>query len=495
MNDVKNMYRPARKMEELGKIVIFHKTLRLRIISRAIDMVYLSLTAGQPWLKKTAIVGGSVASLLTLWLIGGNLLAAQREKTTQKDWTELTKRFPAKASNTSAKELDRLVAKLGLPPLIVQEGAFLTASLHPAEDKKLRNFAEYLKEQIAKPNHSIDTPTPDLQQYYDKRVESIAAIRQYLLKETSPQWEQKELKRYLSANEITSYLNLVYLNNLLTFDALQNIRKGQSQTAYDSMKASWKLSQSLYDRPDSISHLVAKITETSRIGVLRKIDRLPRGWQTELKSANAGKQFLKALELNSFKISELYLQNFPRWNDPLEGATGYPLGGKGSDSISARSSQFLLNPYFRFAALDYQANIQPVLTGLPTKSLCTFAPEAIAEINNASASWWNPMRWHSNTYENMTPEMMQYWLIIKQPDIHWELTEKLQQVKQIARQTGKLPQQIPGFESSAVCPELRWTYRPAGQGEAEIALEKTPVWLNQDGKGLPLQFKVQNLRP
>jgi hypothetical protein len=457
-------------------------------------MDWLSRTAGQPWLKKTAIAGGSVASLLTLWLIGGNLLAAQREKTTQKAWTEFTQEFPEKSSNASAKELDRLVAKLGLPPLVVQEGSFLTASLHPAEEKKFRNFAEYLNEQIAKPNNSIDAPTPDLKQYYDKRIETIAAMRQYLLRETSPQWEQKEPKRYLSTNQITSYVNLIYFNHLLTFDALQNIGEGQSQTAYDSMKASWKLSQSLYDRPDSISHLVAKITETYRIGVLRKIDGLPSEWQTELKSANAGKQLLKALKLDSFQISELYLQNFSRWNDPFEGAVGYPLAGKGSDSISARSSQFLLNPYFRFAALDYQANIQPVLTKLPTKSLCAFSPEAIAETNNASASWWNPMRWHSNTYENMTSVMMNYWLIVKQPDIHWELTEKLQQVKQIARQTGKLPRQIPGFEPSSLCPELRWTYRLSGQGEAEIALEKNPSWLRQDSIGLPLQFKVRNLR-
>lgn len=64
------------------------------------------------------------------------------------------------------------------------------------------------------------------------------------------------------------------------------------------------------------------------------------------------------------------------------------------------------------------------------------------------------MRWHSNTYEHMTSKFMHPWLVIKEQDIHWELTEKIQQVNQIARRTGQLPQQIPGFESSSICPEF-----------------------------------------
>jgi hypothetical protein len=73
------------------------------------------------------------------------------------------------------------------------------------------------------------------------------------------------------------------------------------------------------------------------------------------------------------------------------------------------------------------------------------------------------------------------------------ITEKIQQVKQIARQTGKLPDSIPGFASSSICPEFRWTYRALEKGDVDITLEKIPSWFMQNRKDLPIQFQLKNL--
>jgi hypothetical protein len=454
-------------------------------------MYSLRQATGQPWIKKTAIAGSSIAGLLTLWLVGGNLWAAQREQSTQKNWIAFKQKFPAKSANTSAQTLEKLATKLGLPALVIPPSSTADDTM-PKNHRQFEQFSTYNKTQIFRPDSTIDSPPEPLKAYYDAQAENIAAIRQYLLQEAIPQWEQLELKTDLASEVLPSFGNLIYLNHLLIFDALQNVRGKQPQAAYDSLKASMRLSKSFYQSPTLIHQLVALITATDRMGVLRKMDGLPSKWLTELKAPDAKQQFLNVLKHESFLTSDLYLRNFSRWNDPVLGNDGHSFTGTVSNSLSARSGQFLLNPYFRFAALDYQEKIQPILKSLPTQNVCAFDDTKISQTAESSGSWWNPVRWHSNTYENVTPNFMQLWLRLNQHEIQWEFTEKLQSLKQVVRETGKIPQVTPGFASSSICPESRWTHKASGKDKINVTLEKIPTWWKHDYKGLPIQFELKN---
>lgn len=453
-------------------------------------MYSLRQATGQPWIKKTAIAGSSIAGLLTLWLVGGNLWAAQREQSTQKNWIAFKQQFPVKSANTSAQKLDQLATKLGLPSLVIQPPFTTAADTVPKSYRQFEQFSTYNSAQISKPNNTIDSPPVPLQEYYDSQSENIAAIRQYLLQEINPKWEQRELKTDLASEVLPSFVNLLYLNHLLIFDALQNVRRKQPQAAYDALKASMKLSKSFYQSPELIHQLVALITATDRMGVLRKMDGLPSKWLTELKAPDAKQQFLNVLKHESFLTSDLYLRNFSRWNEPDTGFSGYP--AQLGDSLFSQGGQFLLNPYFRFAAVDYQEKIQPILKSLPTQNVCALDDPKISKIAESTASWWNPMRWHSNTYENVTPNFMQLWLRINQHEIQWEFTEKLQFLKQVVRETGKIPKITPGFASSSICPESRWTHKPSGKDKINVTLEKIPTWWDHNHKGLPIQFELKN---
>jgi hypothetical protein len=446
---------------------------------------------GQSWLRSTAIVGSSIAGLLTLWLLGGNFWAAQREQKTQKNWIAFKQQFSAKSANTSAKTLDQLATKLGLPALVIPPSSVVADTMPKKHGQFFEDFATYNKTQISKPNNTIDNPPAPLQKHYDSQAENVAAIRQYLLQEAIPQWEQLELKTGLTSETLPSFINLIYLDHLLIFDALQNVRRNQPQAAYGALNASMRLSKSFYQSPELLPHLVAMITATSRMGVLRKMDSLPSKWLTELKSPDAKPQFLNALKLSSFLTSDLYLRNFLRWNDPEALFFGYPPSGRISNSLSARSGQFLLNPYFRFAAVDYQEKIQPILQSLPNQNVCALDDTKITQIKESIGSWWNPIRWHSHTHILMMPSFIESWLQLNQYEIQWEFTEKVQALKQVVRETGNLPQSIPEFSASEICTDLRWTYQPMEKDTINVTLEKTPTWWKHDPEGLPIKFELE----
>jgi hypothetical protein len=433
--------------------------------------------------KKIAIAAGFTMGLLALWLLGGNFLAAQQEKTTRKTWAALVAKFPAKSANASAQKLDRLAAKLSLSPLYSDK-------VPPSADANrpiLEQLFDYNKQQVARPNALIDEPPAELQRYYVQHATNLAEIRNTLLQEASPAWDQPHLDHYFS-NPYPAYWNLLQLHQIFIFEALQHTRQRNSTAAYQSLKAAWKLSQSLHDRPDMFANVVATETANARMGVLRKLKDLPPQWSTELDIGNAPQAFLNSMQISSFLFSETYLRHFLQWNDPLGmGNGGYPLAGTPSHSTLVTSGEFLLNPYFRFAALDYQAKLQPLREELAVTNVCNLTQEEIDQLGDRTATWWSPAGWHQNSRQYITPELLKSWLQRNEQVLHWELTQKVQQLNQVVKATGSLPQTIPGFDNSELCPQLIWTYQPSGNGEVTVTLENPPVWITEFF--LPLRFQ------
>ncbi|MGD1701272.1 hypothetical protein [Dapis sp. BLCC M229] len=141
---------------------------------------------------------------------------------------------------------------------------------------------------------------------------------------------------------------------------------------------------------------------------------------------------------------------------------------------------FLINnplskPYLRFSAIDYYRKMNQGLEQLPTINICL--PKETSTINLAG---WNLF------YEYISPTS---WtnqdLKAAKRMLELEFTQKILQVKKLAKQQGKWPDSFPNLDSK-FCSDRQYIYQVTEDGTMTISLEKQPEWAKD--RDLPLTY-------
>lgn len=389
----------------------------------------------------------AIASILLIWVTLGNLIAHQAEQPIIAAKADFLDRFPNTEKNAAARKVDELFVSL--------------QSNYPIEklDKIRWLVADYINPYFTRPSDApIEAPPQALQDYLKAKSSTFNDLRQLLLANEAPVWGTSDLLRQLEGDFMSPDNSFEYVTKmkLLFIDTLNHIRLGEDKQALEGVEASWKLIQSLSDRPTLLVQLVSLINSNSLMALMRRLDRVPPGWRQRIVDLDYLKTILTALQLETFGKYEL-IRNFPNYTFLLL-----------SPSFSSLI-QPLRQPYLTLTAVDFWQSMTLTLERLFKQDICQSPPETA----NFTPS--------SSDIFDILPLLRRQWFKAAKHAIHWEFTQKILQLKEVATQTGKYPQSLTGLETSSVCQDLRYTYRVSANGdEMNIAIANMPKWLMGD---------------
>lgn len=422
-----------------------------------------------------------------LVIAGLNVIAEQQEKPLNQAKSEFIARFPKTEANNSAWKLRELSAKLGIYSLM---GTKESTQRFPTSEKdknaydKIQNaLSYYLQAQLEKPNNQIDVPSEKLRRYLTSNAANLAAIRTHVINSEIPHWEIDIENNLQPTKPLPSFLSLINFHKIFLLDALEKSRLGKNKEALDMLEVSWKLNQSVRERPEFIAQLIAIMIDRQQVGVLRKIPGLPTHWQERLRhiiTQGYRQSFWISLEAEVWMNSEgikRYGLFFPS------------LDGTDSQLVWSKVLKPLTQPYDRFSAIDYAQKTRTAIAKLSKQDFCSLDPNSTNQQLQTSFAGWNylaPIAASSLLNQRRKVDK----LVI---DI--ELTQKILQVKEIASKTGSVPKQISGIESST-CGNSKWSYKISPDGTMSISLLNQPSWLKEKYRSnnslkLPLTYSAK----
>ncbi|MBP0018832.1 MAG: hypothetical protein J7647_14950 [Cyanobacteria bacterium SBLK] len=438
----------------------------------------------------------SCAVLLAIWVVGGNWLADRQAKEIEEAIAQLQARYPNRDTNDSALKLQALTARLGLFPVAIdtRTSAYFKAypPFTPSEEesrewKNIRSELErYLNEQLFQNKETIEPPPESLQRYLQNNARDLEAIQNHILSHEPPQWYQnitlwlEDDRRVLSS----TFLGLITLQHIFALDMLEKERSGNTEAAWKTLEASWKLNTSLESRYNLLSPLSTIIAGKYQLGVMRKLDRLPSQWQKRLGERDIQKSMFEALE-----TKHLYdILRIANYHSVL-----YDEGGDASEPLLLKVLRYLdvfSKPYFTFAAMDVWQFYQQSLLQTEQQNIC-FEKGA----HEFTIARWNIPGWiYTAILYSQLSKVKVYMLDI-------ELTQQILKVKELARQRGEWPESVSDLDSD-ICPGAAWIYQVSDEGEMSLALSHPEIFQKQRQREaargrtiskLPLEYQTRKI--
>jgi hypothetical protein len=436
-----------------------------------------------------------LAGLIAVWIIGGNLLAAQQEKEIHKEWEEFAKQFPKTETNDSALKLEALTAKLGFR--LYNSGGFkfptdsyadLDATKADKQDYQAigKELSAYIETLIKNPNDAVVVPSENLRRYLTSKASTLAAIRTHVLNNEVPNLEINidYLKEGDPSFALPSLLGFVNLQKILALDILEKNRQGQTSEALATLEVSWKINKILRDRPELIHQLVALIVTNQQLAVIRRLENLPVQWQQRLLEHDYRKSILTVLQGENFFSSALIRQI-----DSFSSEDSENIGlSSGSWWWLLKLTSPISRPYLRFSAIDAYQAVRRLYSQIPQQNFCSLdSGESKLE---ADTAWWNPIG------QFAVSALPNQWIKGGKRMLDLELTQKILQVKALAVKLGRWPESVPNLESS-ICPGEKWLYQVSSDGTMSLTFSKQ---LNsakpQKGRlTLPLTYNAKFTKP
>jgi len=404
--------------------------------------------------------------LIAVWIIGGNLLAAQQEKEINQAWEQFAKQFPKTEANDSVLKLEALTAKLGFR--LYNSGGLKSPSDSYADldatkaDKQAyqaigKELSAYIEALIKNPNDAVVVPSENLRRYLASKASTLAAIRSHVLNNEVPNLEMNidYLKEGDFSFVLPNLVGFVNLQKILALDVLEKNRQGQTSEALATLEVSWKINKILRDQPELIPQLVALIVTDQQLVVIRRLENLPVQWQQRLLEHDYRKSILTALQgeafyssasirqIDSFLPADIYFSSRIWWLLKL------------TSPIS--------RPYLRFSAIDTYQAPQRLYSQIPQQNFCSL--DSGKSKLEADTAWWNPIG------QVATPGLPNQWLKGGKRMLDLELTQKILQVKALAAKLGRWPESVPNLESS-ICPGEKWLYQVSSDGTMSLTFSK-----------------------
>ncbi len=147
--------------------------------------------------------------------------------------------------------------------------------------KRFRERDEMLKS-LQLSNSTFSPAAPELALFLEREQASFDEIRALLIDSPSPQWlPMTEIQGNARGRGQLDLLAQMQLLKYLTAEALNQHAKGDDVKAWRSVEAQWRLTQSLWRRPELISRLIALAATRIVGGVSRKLPAPAPGWFSE----------------------------------------------------------------------------------------------------------------------------------------------------------------------------------------------------------------------
>jgi len=408
-------------------------------------------------------------------------LGALSQKDSSKRLEEFEKRFPAVTKNAAAQELERLARALGID---WNSGSGEHPIKGDLDAYRQAGFGSWLDSQLKTSDDSIAPPPPRLKELLDRR-QALLTRMVGLLEREVPEWGFNAREKSL---EHSGLLLANYTNRVLLSAALVAERSGRHAESAEYLEASWSLSQSLVERPDILSLIIAVSLWKQQAGALRKISEPPFQWLQRISSEAPRRQLVTALE-NDLLVSAVSSQ------DPLPGdmverlSAGYRvLTNLVLESSACALSKFSREQMRQRVLESFQAESEPEPEPgeeeePPQES--TGRASTPAELDRAARIMM----------EIAAPTAIDLVRRVERLLVDRELTWKILELRQerAAARTGRWPETFPDLVSTT-CPEESFEYQPRG---ATMTMRFRGYVEEPDAPGLilPLSFEVRRPEP
>jgi hypothetical protein len=434
---------------------------------------------------------GSIALTISIYLIGGNMYAAEQEKPLEQAITIYVRQHPKTAPNQSAIDLQTLIAKLGLSVESFGDGT--EAKVKPekaaiAEWKEIEPiFKKYLEKQL-ETKELIEPFSDELANYLKKYKIDIEAIETHLIDNPIPKWgsdigwiAKSDLKAGDSpSSKWINGFNLFYIENLMMLNLLDKQLLPNVGISRD-LAAIEKIQQSFQAQPSLISQLFARLGERRISDLVRRVDRIPTGWGNNLFSVDRHKQMINAIENDSMGVNRM-LQNESIFSQIL---------------MDQKSSLKFIPGYYKLARpqirLGVVARHREVLKGLDywkKQNICRTNGQT--GVNPISISGIDV-----NDFPTSTLNIASQYQKVLRSDLRWEATSMIRQVKAKLAAGEKVDRVAEEFNiPSQVCHGEQWTAK-ATDGAVNLSFSHPPNWkalgVNNVVDIEPLKYQIKPL--
>jgi hypothetical protein len=438
------------------------------------------------WLLKytaMALTGGAVAIVLAAWIWSG-VRMWQKEKPVSDAWQMLTgktpegyfqaalQQFPKSGMNETARQLEELTTRLGI----------FNPMPNRLYDGQRKNFVgpfdtldapTYVVSQSRKSTDDIEEAPAKLQDYLKNHRADLNALYSLVQRNETPRWETDIA--LLSRAPVPALFYHRQLHGLIALDILERTRKGETAAAQAALETSWKINQSLRERPEFLSQMVALSVLDLQTGVLRKMERVPDTWQKRIALAAWQESFWRAMELDAVAISREMTDTVTpvrsaRWFDLLINS---PLG----------------RPLRRLAGVEMLEVSDEALSLIRNSSFCALSPQVAADRLEASHSNWSLGTQFAYT------SYLRAWSRMMEAMTHLELTARVLEAKaaRTSTTTSDWPKQLPEMKSSLLCAEAKWVHEIAPDGTIKLQCLNFPEWLNKVyPQSVPLEYSLKS---
>jgi hypothetical protein len=419
--------------------------------------------AKRPWQ-----IIGSIALIVSIWLIGGNLVAAQLEQPLELAIASYLKNHTRTEANQSAIDLNILIAKLGIPA--DRDDDLSKAKFPPAksiilERKEIKKISDKYFDQLFSTEDSIKPLPIQLTKYLEEHQSDIDAITNYLISSPLLDWgnatdfdQLKNRQTDSQTIERISSWGVFDFHKLLIINTI-NKQSSSNTDIYKDLQAIAKIQLSFQQHEGFARQIEGNLGSLRIAKLVQHFDRIPMEWANSLLDRNHSQKMLAELRNLSMHVPEEFHDS--AIYDSIQKYSTKPL------AKLARYNH-LFQPYTRLLAADDYNKIDEVLSYWRKQNICradgnlkvTMRP-SILNVRDGDS----------------LPELTGHiYLYVPTLDLSWELAKSVRQVKDLFK-IGKSTNQIAReFKlQSQTCPGEYWSAKVKNDG-ITISLSRSPNW-------------------
>jgi len=441
------------------------------------------------------------AAVLLTCVVGGNAVAAFRERQAERAWSAagqplgaLARRYPKTPTNAAGLELARLAAGLGIEAGSRSDPRDLRGQ--GAHASVVGPLFAYVRRETTRAEGLPDAPPLEVRAWLAVTADPRRAIEAHLVGGGPIVWDTD-----IDAWRPYRPLGVSELHAALLAAALDAQHGGRTAEAWRSVDAASRLTASLRERPHTSARLQALVQDRGLLGALRAFGRAGEKWGPRLDALAGPTGLLDGLGvevrsvLDDARGSRTTARGFfleTNWAlDLLErprdrkGAafaqlSGGPVGledaGAAVETERARARGRLHHlvvgplerPYLRLSAADYARASADARSEALRDGGCSSAPDPKAPRHEARLALWNLMGEGSVSAARLARSAA----ILR---VEAELTRHVLRARALREaDPGRAwPRDLADMDSSA-CPGWRWLYEVSPDDSARVRLEANP---------------------
>ena len=387
-------------------------------------------------LKIVLLLCGLLAGVFFVYAVFNFRNASSKQKTLADGWRQMTGMspeelvavYPKTEKNESARELERLAAKLEIGETDDSEGAQLARDYFIERGTDASDQAEELPEYIKR--------------YLAIHQNDFDSLYSFVRQNNRPEWATDA-----SQGARMPWPNLSFhirLHQIIALDVLSRTEQNQNRQALEAFEASRKASEFFHKRPEAFSHMINLLVSSTQNYALRKMNDVPADWRTRLTTGDYRRLAAKVLE---HEYAAVYLS------------------ADSENPPTLRNFTDKLFPFSRFnAALDTSEAMRETVAELERRDFCS-----LSNLNGeAKLAWWNA------NGRIVFPAALQIWRNFAEMSYDAELTERVLRLREFrhASPQSDLPPELSRMKS-ALCDGADWTVEKQPDGSFVIRFSRT----------------------